>query len=81
MALDIYAVIQKKNGVHLYFLDQNRLRMCLFQYYRILILFRSPAPDVTNLFPHKLAYPVFFKMADEGRKFYDIFKQLNVMGK
>ena len=80
MALDIYGVIQK-NGAHLYFLDQNRLRKCFFQYYRILILFRSPAPDVTNLFPHKLAYPFFFKMADEGRKFYDISKQLNVMDK
>ena len=80
MALDIYGVIQK-NGVHQYFLNQNRLRKCLLQYYRILILFRSPAPDVTNLFPHKLAYHFFLKMGDEGRKFYDISKQLNVMDK
>ena len=79
----MFTQLYKKIGVHLYFLDQNRLKMCLFQYYRILILFRSPAPDVTNLFPHKLAYPFFFKMADEGRKltFYDISKQLNVMDK
>ena len=50
-------------------------------YYFILIISVSPAPDITNLFPHKLAYAVFFKMADEGRKFYDISKQLNAMDK
>ena len=41
--------------------------MRLHAYYFILVISVSPAPDVTNLFPHKLAYPVFFKMADEGR--------------
>ena len=49
--------------------------------YFILITSVSPTPDVTNLFPHKLAYRFFFKMADEGRKFYDISKQINAMDK
>ena len=54
--------------------------MRLRAYYFILIISVSPAPDVTNLFSHKLAY-LFFKMAEEGRKFYDISKQLNAMDK
>ena len=45
----------------------------------LLIIFVSPAPDVTNLFQHKLAYSDFFKMADGSRKFYDISEQLNAI--
>ena len=51
--------------------------MCFHAYYFILTIFVSPAPDVTNLFSHKLAYLFFFKMADDYRKFYDISEQLN----
>jgi hypothetical protein len=46
-----------------------------------LTIFVSPVLDVTNLFSHKLAYQVFFKTADDCRKFYDISEQLNAIDK
>ena len=60
---------------------QNLCRMCSHAYYFILTIFVSPALDVTNLFSHKLAYQVLFKMADDCRKFYDISEQLNAIDK
>ena len=69
--LNCYEVIQK-----------NLEFICTFwskSFYNVLVLMLFcidnicfSAPDVTNLFSHKLAYSDFFKMADASRKFYDI---------
>ena len=77
---EINAFILKTQLKHTLF-GQNLRRMCSHAYYFILTIFVSPALDVTNLFSHKLAYQVFFKMADDCRKFYDISEQLNAIDK